>query len=115
LFTSLALNLNDEVLFLDIKNLKKEFPMYKKLLIAAATSMFALSAFAVDTANIEKSYELKNGRTVYIFNDGKMGMEDKEGRPVMGTEGNVMETKDGQRIIMMGNEVWRVEGLNNPG
>ena len=89
--------------------------MYKKLLIVAATGMFALPAFAVDMTNVEKSFELKNGRTVYIFKDGKMGMEDKDGRPVLGTEGNIMETKDGQRIMMKGNEVWRVEGVKNPG
>lgn len=83
--------------------------MYKKLLIAAATGMFALSAFAVDIKNVEKSYQLKDGSTVYIFKDGKMGMEDKYGRAASMKEGQVMETKDGNKIMMKGNEIWRTE------
>ena len=89
--------------------------MYKKLLIAAATGMFALSAFAVDTANVEKSFALKDGSTVYIFKDGKMGMEDKAGRSASMKDGHAMETKDGQKIMMKGNEIWRVEVIKNPG
>lgn len=85
--------------------------MYKKLLIAAITGLFALSAFAADTGNVQKSYELKDGSTVYIFKDGKMGMEDKMGRSARMKEGQVMETKDGQKIMMKGDEVWRVEAL----
>ena len=84
--------------------------MYKKLLIAAVTGLFALSAFAVD----EKTYELKDGSTVHVFKDGKMGMEDKMGRAARMKEGHVMETKDGQKLMMKGDEVWRVEGKLRP-
>jgi len=84
-------------------------------LIAAATGMFALSAFAVDTANVAKSFALKDGSTVYIFKDGKMGMEDKMGRSASMKDGHAMETKDGQKIMMKGNEIWRVEIMKNPG
>ena len=84
--------------------------MYKKLLFVAAAGMFALSAFAAD----EKSYELKDGSTVHIFKDGKMGMEDKMGRAARMKEGHVMETKDGQKLMMKGDEVWRVEGKIHP-
>ena len=84
--------------------------MYKKLLIAAVTGLFALSAFAVD----EKTYELKDGSTVHVFKDGKMGMEDKMGRAARMKEGHIMETKDGQKLMMKGDEVWRVEGKLRP-
>lgn len=83
----------------------------KNVLIAVALSALAASAFAVDAGNVEKSIPLKDGTTVYIFKDGKMGMEDKYGRAVRMKQGHVMETKDGQRIIMIGDEVARLEGI----
>ena len=56
---------------------------------------------------MEKSIELKDGSTVHIFKDGKMGMEHKFGRAVAMKPGQVMETKDGKKIDMKGNEVER--------
>lgn len=85
--------------------------MLKKLLVAVAGGMVALSAFAVDQTKVDKSIELKDGSTVYIFKDGKMGMENKFGRVESMKPGHVMETKDGKRIVMIGNEVWRLEEL----
>lgn len=87
--------------------------MFKKILIIAASSMVALSAFAVDQGNVQKSIELKDGSTVYIFKDGKMGMEDKLGRAIRMKPGKVMEAKDGQKLIMIGDEVMRVESLQH--
>ena len=83
--------------------------MFTKLATAAASILIATSAFAVDQGNVEKSYELKDGSTVYIFKDGKMAMEDRLGRTVGMKAGHVMETKDGQKIIMVGNELARLE------
>ena len=85
--------------------------MLRKLLMVVAIGTVATSAFAVDQSQVQKSIELKNGTTVYIFKDGKMGMEDKFGRSTYMESGHVMETKDGKKIIMNGNEVWRVEEL----
>ena len=87
--------------------------MFKKLLIAAASSTIALSAFAVDASRVEKSVELKDGSTVHIFADGKMGMEDKFGRPGYMEPGHAMETKNGEKIVMIGNEVARLSPLLN--
>lgn len=86
--------------------------MLKKLMMVVAMSAVAASAFAVDQSKVEKSIELKDGSTVYIFKDGKMGMEDKLGRATRMMEGHAMETKDGSKIMMKGDEVWRVESLN---
>ncbi len=83
--------------------------MLKKILFAIASGTIALSAFAVDNSKVEKSIELKDGSTVHVFKDGKMGMENKLGRVEAMKPGHVMETKDGQRIIMIGNEVFRLE------
>jgi len=85
--------------------------MLKKLLMVVAMSAVTATAFAVDAAQVEKSIELKDGSTVYIFKDGKMGMEDKLGRAVRMKKDTVMETKDGQKIIMHGDEVMRLDSL----
>lgn len=85
--------------------------MLKKLLAIVAMSAFTGSAFAVDTSQVEKSIPLKDGSTVYIYKDGKMGMEDKLGRAAYMKPGQVMETKDGKKIVMIGNEIWRVDQL----
>ena len=85
--------------------------MLKKVLMIAAIAATSVSAYAVDKAQVKQSIELKDGTTVYIFKDGKMGMEDKLGRATVMKQGHVMETKDGKKIIMNGNEIWRVEEL----
>ncbi|MBI5920682.1 MAG: periplasmic Cu(I)/Cu(II)-binding protein CopK [Betaproteobacteria bacterium] len=85
--------------------------MLKKLLMVVALSAVTASAIAVDRAQVKATIDLKDGSTVYIFKDGKMGMEDKFGRATYMESGHVMETKDGKKIIMNGNEIWRVEEL----
>ena len=88
--------------------------MFKKMLLVVAGSTLALSALAVDASKVEKSVELKDGSTVYLFKDGKMGMENSLGRVTTMKEGHVMDTKDGQRVIMVGNEVMRLETMLKP-
>ncbi len=85
--------------------------MFKKVVVAVASGMFALSAFGVDSDQIEKSIQLRDGSTVHVFTDGKMGMEDRFGRAVHVAPGHAMETKDGKQIVMNGNEVARVDQL----
>ncbi|MFC5301821.1 periplasmic Cu(I)/Cu(II)-binding protein CopK [Azospira restricta] len=83
--------------------------MLTKLVTTAASILIATSAFAVDQGNVVKSYELKDGSTVYVFKDGKMAMENKVGQVVPMKEGHMMEAKDGQKIMMKGNEIWRLD------
>jgi redox-sensitive bicupin YhaK (pirin superfamily) len=84
----------------------------KKLLMVAALSTAAVSAFAAYPAEeVQKAIPLKNGATVYILKDGKMAMEDKSGRAVRMKPGQVMETKDGQKIMMHGDEVMRLDNI----
>ena len=87
--------------------------MLKKLLMVVAMSAVTATAFAGDSARAEAKQviELKDGSTVYIFKDGKMGMEDKLGRAMRMKKDTVMETKDGQKIIMHGDEVMRLDNL----
>ena len=90
--------------------------MLKKLLIVAALTTVTFSAFASDAARAaaQKTIDLKDGSTVYIFKDGKMAMEDKVGRAMRMKKGVVMETKDGQKIMMHGDEVMRLENILRP-
>jgi predicted dithiol-disulfide oxidoreductase (DUF899 family) len=83
--------------------------MLKKLSIMASMLTVAGAAFAVDMGNVAQKFDLKDGSTVYVFKDGKMAMEDRQGRTVGMKAGHVMETKDGQKIIMIGNELARLE------
>ncbi len=85
--------------------------MLKKLLAVIAMIAVTGSAFAVDASQVAKSIALKDGSTVYVYKDGKMGMEDKYGRSVYMDPGHVMETKDGKKIIMIGNEIYRVDEI----
>ena len=85
--------------------------MFKKSMILVAVLAAAGAAMAVDMGNVAQALPLKDGTTVYIFKDGKMAMEDKLGRTVAMKAGHVMETKDGQRVIMIGNELARLEKI----
>lgn len=81
-------------------------PALLSLVLAAAAS-----SFAADERNVANRFELKDGSTLYIFKDGKMAMEDAKGRVMRMAQGKVMETKDGQRLVMVGNEVARLETI----
>ena len=85
--------------------------MLKKLSLLALVSLVSASALAVDTVKVEKSIPMKDGSTLYIFKDGKMGMEDKLGKVMSMKQGKLMETADGKKIVMTGNEVWRVDEM----
>lgn len=91
--------------------------MKAKVLAGAALSMLLSAAVADDAARkeAERIIEMKDGSTLYIFKDKKMAMTDKGGRPTRMKQGHVMETKDGQRIIMVGDEVARLDVLLKDG
>lgn len=83
--------------------------MFKKIVFVALSMVFAVSATAADLKQVDQSFALKDGSTVYIFKDGKMAMESSRGAVVAMKPGQVMEAKDGQKLIMVGNELFRLE------
>lgn len=83
----------------------------RKSIIALSLVLPALSAFALDSGDIAKSVQLKDGSTLHQFKDGKMAMEDPYGRAVRMQEGQSMETKDGTALAMKGDEVARLANL----
>ena len=89
----------------------------KLALIAVLSTAGATAAFAGDSARAEAKQviNMKDGSTVFIFKDGKMAMEDKVGRATRMKKDTVMETKDGQKIIMHGDEVMRLDSLLKKG
>ncbi|NMG46080.1 periplasmic Cu(I)/Cu(II)-binding protein CopK [Aromatoleum toluvorans] len=89
--------------------------MLTKFAATTAAVLIATTAFSADPSKVDKSYELKDGSTVYIFKDGKMAMENKAGQIVSMKDGHAMETKDGQKIMMKGNEIWRLDNALHKG
>ena len=87
----------------------------RKLLLPCVLALAVVgTAYAAED---ERTIALKDGSSIVVFKDGKMSMRDKNGRAHVMTEGTVMETADGQKILMKGNEVWRrttAEQLNKP-
>jgi hypothetical protein len=83
--------------------------MAKKILFAVAVAMASLSAFAGN--HLLETHSLKGGAVLYVFGDGKMGMEDQYGRAVRMSEGQLMVTSDGKKIEMKGDEVARVNAI----
>jgi len=81
---------------------------FRTAIVSFALLAPALSAFAVDQADIEKSVRLKDGSTVHQFKDGKMAMESKFGRAYRMKEGEPMQAADGTTITMRGDEVARL-------
>ena len=57
---------------------------------------------------VEKSIKFKDGSTLHILKGGKMAMENKLGQAVSMKPGEVMETVDGKKIMMHGNELMRL-------
>lgn len=91
--------------------------MLKEMLVVAVMGAVSVTAFASDQAraNASQIIELKDGSTLYVFKDGKMAMEDKVGRATRMKKDTVMETRDGQKIIMHSDEVMRLDSLLNEG
>lgn len=86
-------------------------------LIASAiivSSFMTTPVFARDALSSSfgiKTVALKNGETLHVFADGKMAREDKYGRASLVKSGETLETTDGQKIALIGNEVARLDQL----
>jgi len=81
------------------------------LFAAVVLSTLASTAFATDSlaGNVDKTYRLKDGGTVFVFKDGKMAVADKFDRAVHLTKGQVLEAADGQKIVMTSSQSARLD------
>ena len=87
------------------------------LFAAVVLSALASSAFASDSLanNVDKTYRLKDGGTVFVFKDGKLATADKYDRAIHVSKGQVLETTDGQKITMTSSESARLDFLQRQG
>ena len=87
------------------------------LFAAIVLSALASSAFASDSLanNVDKTYRLKDGGTVFVFKDGKLATADKYDRAIHVSKGQVLETTDGQKITMTSSESARLDFLQRQG
>jgi hypothetical protein len=87
------------------------------LFAAVVLSALASTAFADNSVanNVDKTYRLKDGGTVFVFKDGKMAVADKFDRAVRVSKGQVLETTDGQKISMTSSESARLDFLQRQG
>ncbi len=81
--------------------------------LVLALSLSAASAFAGDAARAtaKEMIPLKNGETLYIFEDGRMARENAYGRAVYLKAGETLQTADGKTIQATSNEVARLSYL----
>ena len=87
------------------------------LFASVVLSALASSTFASDSLanNVDKTYRLKDGGTVFVFKDGKMAVADKFDRAIHVSKGKVQETNDGQKITMTSSESARLDFLKRQG
>lgn len=79
----------------------------RKLLIPMLLC-FSLSAFAAeDPGKGSPVVELKDGGKVYLQKDGTMVHIDAAGSRVKMRDGKTMEAKDGSKIMMKNNAIWK--------
>lgn len=71
----------------------------------------AAAAQGVDPKDYQRTIELKNGGTVYIFKGGRMAYEDKLGRPIRVKKGEVLETKNGEKLTVRSDDEGRLLAL----
>ena len=85
-----------------------------KLILPAVILAFAAAAFAAE----EQAIELKDGGRVVVQKDGTMAHIDAAGNRVKMRDGVVMEAKDGSKLMMKNNAIWKTiteHGTLKPG
>lgn len=86
----------------------------RKLTLPILLLAFAGAAFAAEPQTIE----LKDGGKIVIEEKGTMVHLDAAGKRVKMQDGKVMEAKDGSKLMMKNNAIWKtitVHGTLKPG
>jgi len=88
--------------------------MLKKTLVVVALSAVSVFAVAGESDAREAAKQvigLQDGSTAYVFQNGKMAVENKYGEAISTKPGTSLKAQDGSTITMNGNEVARLNGL----
>jgi hypothetical protein len=81
--------------------------MIMRKLLVPMLLCFSLSAFAAEDPKGTPIVELKDGGKVYVQKDGSMVHLDAAGSRVKMRDGQMMEAKDGSKIMMKNNAIWK--------
>ena len=87
----------------------------RKSILPALLLAFSAIAFAQQAAQV---IELKDGGKVTIQKDGTMVHVDAAGNRVMMKDGQMMDGKDGSKLMMKNNAIWKQiteQGTLRPG
>jgi hypothetical protein len=68
---------------------------------------FSLTALAAEDPKGAPVVELKDGGKVYVQKDGSMVHLDAAGNRVKMRDGQLMEAKDGSKVMMKNNAIWK--------
>lgn len=79
----------------------------KTSIIPAVLFAFATTVFAQGGQPGQQVIELKDGGQVVIQKDGTTAHYDAAGRRVLMKDGATMEAKDGSKLMMKNNAIWR--------
>ena len=82
--------------------------MLAKIAVIAASALIATSALADNKGHVIDTYKLKDGSTLSVYEDGKTAVSDKFDQPVLKEDGSVLETVSGEKVMVKGNEIWRL-------
>lgn len=78
-----------------------------RTLIAAGLLLASAMAFSEGGPGASQTIDLKDGGRVAIMKDGTMVHHDSAGKRVKMRDGRVMEAKDGSKLMMKNNAIWK--------
>ena len=79
----------------------------KASIIPAMLFAFAAAAFAQGGLPDQQIIDLKDGGKVIVQKDGTMSHFDAAGNRVRMKDGQTMEAKDGSKLMMKNNAIWK--------
>jgi hypothetical protein len=79
----------------------------KASIIPAVLFAFAATAFAQGGLPDQQIIDLKDGGKVIVQKDGTMSHFDAAGNRVRMKDGQTMEAKDGSKLMMKNNAIWK--------
>ena len=89
----------------------------RRLTLPIILLAFAASSFAAAPTQ-DQTFDLKDGGKVVIEKNGTMAHYDDAGKRVIMRDGVIMEAKDGSKLMMKNNEIWKMistHGTLKPG
>ena len=90
----------------------------KKSILAMSFLAFSALAAAQGAKDAVQTIDLKDGGRVVVMKDGTMAHYDAAGTRVKMKDGRVMDAKDGSKLMMKNNAIWKTiteHGTLKPG